>query len=162
MGAITYWRDTKDWKYSRTSITRTQITLIPRNFLCLDQNFTESYPDNSNSPLTRTVFRFPSEFELPGLYLYCAPTIPTPQHKNEQMVFSTPRNTYFCRGTREAPLSMPGTEIIRHKWPLFIDIYLHQVPFILYCNRCISWPSCAGGQRRESSAGRPSCARSRS
>ena len=60
-------------------------------------------------------FRFPSEFEFPGFYLYCTPTIPTPQHKSEQMVFSTPRNTYFCRGTREAPLSMRWTEIIRHK-----------------------------------------------
>ena len=31
-------------------------------------NRTEIYPDNSNSPLTRTVFRFPSKFELPGFY----------------------------------------------------------------------------------------------
>ena len=30
------------------------------------QNFTEIFPDNSNSPITRTVFRFPVEFELPG------------------------------------------------------------------------------------------------
>ena len=29
---------------------------------------TEIYPDNSNSPLARTVFRFPSEFELPWFY----------------------------------------------------------------------------------------------
>ena len=57
---------------SRTSITRTRITRIPRqlelNFLSLEKNFTEIYPDNSNSPLARTVFCFPSEFELPGFY----------------------------------------------------------------------------------------------
>ena len=51
---------------------RTSITRIPRslelNFLSLDQNFSEIYPYNSDSPLTRTVFRFPSEFELPGFY----------------------------------------------------------------------------------------------
>ena len=29
------------------------------------QNFTEIFPNNSNSPITRTVFRFPVEFELP-------------------------------------------------------------------------------------------------
>ena len=62
---ITYFR-------GRTLITWTRITRIPRslelNFLSLDQNFTEIYPDNSDSPLTRTVFRFPSEFELPGFY----------------------------------------------------------------------------------------------
>ena len=54
------------------SITRTRITRIPRqlelNFLSLGQNFTEIYPDTSNSQLTRTVFRFASEFELPGFY----------------------------------------------------------------------------------------------
>ena len=59
-------------KCSRTSIIRTRITPIPRklelNFLSLDQNLTENYPDNSNSSLTRTVFRFPSEFELTGFY----------------------------------------------------------------------------------------------
>ena len=33
-----------------------------------DQNFTEIYPGNSSSPLTRTAFHFPSEFELPGFY----------------------------------------------------------------------------------------------
>ena len=47
----------------KTSITRTRITRIPRslelNLLSLDQNFTEIYPYNSDSPLTRTVFRFP-------------------------------------------------------------------------------------------------------
>ena len=62
---ITYFR-------GRTLITWTRITRIPRslelNFLSLDQNFTEIYPDNPDSPLTRTVFRFPSEFELPGFY----------------------------------------------------------------------------------------------
>ena len=59
-------------KYSRTSITSTRITRIPRqlelNFLSLEKNFTEIYPDNSNSPLTRTVFRCSSLFELPGFY----------------------------------------------------------------------------------------------
>ena len=59
-------------KCSRTSIIRTRITAIPRklelNFLSLDQNLTEKYPDNSNSLPTRTVFRFPSEFELTGFY----------------------------------------------------------------------------------------------
>ena len=54
------------------SITRTRITKIPHwlapNFLSLGQNFTEVYPENSNSPLTWTVFCFPSEFELLGLY----------------------------------------------------------------------------------------------
>ena len=35
-------------------------------FPSLDQNFTEIFPDNSNSPLTRTVFRFPVEFDSPG------------------------------------------------------------------------------------------------
>ena len=61
----------------RTSITRTRITLIPHslelNFLSLDQNFTEIYPYNSDSPLTRTVNRFPSEFELPGFYCSYSP-----------------------------------------------------------------------------------------
>ena len=36
------------------------------NFLSFYQNFTEIDLDNSNFPLTRTVFRFPSEFELRG------------------------------------------------------------------------------------------------
>ena len=44
--------------YSRTSIT---LTL---NFLSIDQNSTEIYPDNSNSPLTRTALRLPSESVL--------------------------------------------------------------------------------------------------
>ena len=61
----------------RTSITRTRLTRIPRslelNFLSLDQNFTEIYPDNSDSPLTRTVFLFPSEFESPGFYCSYSP-----------------------------------------------------------------------------------------
>jgi len=51
---------------SRTSIARTRITRT--KFPSPDPNFTEIYPDNSNSALTRTVFRFPSEFELPGFY----------------------------------------------------------------------------------------------
>ena len=59
-------------KYSRTSTTRIWITQIPHylelNFLSLDQNFTEIYTDNLNSPLTRTVFCFPSEFESLGFY----------------------------------------------------------------------------------------------
>ena len=38
------------------------------NFLSLDQNFTEIYPDISNYPLPRTVFRSPSEFKLPGFH----------------------------------------------------------------------------------------------
>ena len=42
-----------------SSRTRTKFPVV-------DQNFTEIFPDNSNSPLTRTVFRFPVEFELPG------------------------------------------------------------------------------------------------
>ena len=62
---------------SRTSITRTRITRIPSslelNFLSLDQNFTEIYPYNSDSPLTRTIFRFPSYFELPGFYCSYSP-----------------------------------------------------------------------------------------
>ena len=37
-------------------------------FLSLDQNFTEIYPDISNYPLPRTVFRSPSEFKLPGFH----------------------------------------------------------------------------------------------
>ena len=38
------------------------------NFLSLDQNFTEIYPDISNYPLLRTVFRSPSEFKLAGFH----------------------------------------------------------------------------------------------
>ena len=57
---------------SKTSKIRTPITPMPRklelNFLSLDQNLTENYHDNSNSSLTRTVFCFPSEFELTGFY----------------------------------------------------------------------------------------------
>ena len=56
----------------RSTYSGTSITLIPRQleltFLSLDQNFTEIYPNNSNSWLTRTVFRFPSKFALPGFF----------------------------------------------------------------------------------------------
>ena len=38
------------------------------NFLSLDQNFTEIYPNNSNSQLTRAVFHFPEKFKILGFY----------------------------------------------------------------------------------------------
>jgi len=41
------------------------------NFLSLDQNFIEIYPDNLNTSLTWTVFHFPSELELPRFYSTC-------------------------------------------------------------------------------------------
>ena len=48
-------------------LTGTRITRNPRqvelNLLSLDQDFTEIYPDNSNSPL-KAIFRFPLEFEF--------------------------------------------------------------------------------------------------
>ena len=63
-------------KYSTTLSTPTRTTRKPRwlelYFISLDQNFTEIYPDNSNSPLTRTVLRFPWEFEF--LSFYCTYT----------------------------------------------------------------------------------------
>ena len=64
-------------KYSTTLSTPTRTTRKPRwlqlYFISLDQNFTEIYPDNSNSPLTRTVLRFPWEFEF--LSFYCTYTV---------------------------------------------------------------------------------------
>ena len=56
-----------------TSITQTRMTQI-RRYSCKPElnfqwfscpNLTEIYPDTLNSSLTRTVFCFPSEFELP-------------------------------------------------------------------------------------------------
>ena len=56
-----------------TSITQTRMTQIP-HYSCKPElnfqwfswpNFTEIYPDTLNSSLPRTVFCFPSEFELP-------------------------------------------------------------------------------------------------
>ena len=66
--------------YSRTSMTRTWVTIIScfkleLNFLSLDPNFTEIYPNNSNSSLTRTIFRFPSELELPVVIIFQSATM---------------------------------------------------------------------------------------
>ena len=37
--------------------------------------------DNSNSPLTRTVFRFPLDFELPGFYYISFPIMSAQEGK---------------------------------------------------------------------------------
>ena len=71
------------YRYSRTPVTRTRIfRTLPTNSnlvsipLDLTQLFSHFHSvnlnlDNSNTPLTRTVFYFPSEFELPGIYCIC-------------------------------------------------------------------------------------------
>ena len=53
--------DNSNADYSNSLLTRTK-------FLSLAQNFTESYPVNSNSLPTKTVYRFPSKFNLPQFY----------------------------------------------------------------------------------------------
>ena len=56
------------WNLDNSNSANSNFPLTPTKFPFLGQNFTEIYPDNSNSLLTWTVFRFPSEFELPGFF----------------------------------------------------------------------------------------------
>ena len=56
------------WNLDNSNSGNSNFPLTRTKFPFLDQNFTDIYPDNSNSLLTWTVFRFPSEFELLGIY----------------------------------------------------------------------------------------------
>ena len=60
--------DWQPWNLDNSNSGSSNFLLTRTKFPFLDQNFTEIYPDNSNSLLTWTVFRFPSEFELLGIY----------------------------------------------------------------------------------------------
>ena len=60
--------DWQPWNLDNLNSDNSNFPLTWTKFPFLDQNFTEIYPDNLNSLLTRTVFHFPSEFKLPGFY----------------------------------------------------------------------------------------------
>ena len=56
------------WNLDNSNSGNLNFPLTRTKFPFLDENFTDIYPDNSNSLLSWTVFRFPSEFELLGIY----------------------------------------------------------------------------------------------
>ena len=60
--------DWQPWNLDNLNSDNSNFPLTRTNFPFLDQNFTEIYPDNLNSLLTRTVIRFPSDFELQGFF----------------------------------------------------------------------------------------------
>ena len=60
--------DWQPWNLDNSNSGNSNFPLTRTKFPFLDQNFTDIYPDNSNSLLSWTVFRFPSEFEVLGIY----------------------------------------------------------------------------------------------
>ena len=60
--------DWQPWNLDNLNSDNSNFPLTRTNFPFLDKNITEIYPDNLDSLLTRTVIRFPSDFELPGFF----------------------------------------------------------------------------------------------
>ena len=77
-------------------ITRTRINsnsqLSRTKFSFPWSKFHWNLPDDSNSPLSRNVFRFPSEFELPGFYCNWTVILLQPKTQNNSILRRTQRS----------------------------------------------------------------------